>query len=523
MRNAVLAFPADFDGWREAARTALRLGIPPEDLSFTTGEEAPGLFAEPLPSHAESAPDSPQPKVPKPFVELAGRLVCHSDSDRFVFAYRLLWRLQRDRNLLQIASDPDVLRAGEMEKAVRRDAHKMKAFVRFREVEDGEGARHYVAWFEPFHHIVERTAPFFARRFAGMVWTILTPERTAHWDGQTLLFLPGASRDMKPPGDDMEALWLTYYASIFNPARLKVKAMQAEMPKKYWANMPETALIKPLIAGAEAASRRMVETAPTLPSLHHARMREREAAMAKERAEQLGLGLDGGEMATTASAERGAGGEGSAATASGQPDVDRPKTIALARKAAAGCRACPLWEPATQTVFGQGPDDAAVMFVGEQPGDQEDIAGAPFVGPAGKVFDEALASAGIDRAQAYVTNAVKHFKFEPRGRRRIHAKPNGGEIRACRFWLDLERELVRPKLVVALGATAAQAVLGKAVTIRDTRSRLIDLEGDTQLFVTVHPAYLLRIPDPDRQAVERRAFEADMRAILTVLPQLALA
>ena len=526
MRNAVLAFPADFDGWRDAARTALRLGIPPEELSFTIGEEAPGLFAEPLPSYAESAPDAPQPTVPKPFIELARRLVCHADTDRLVFAYRLLWRLQGERNLLQVASDVDVLRATDMEKAVRRDAHKMKAFVRFREVEDGEGARHYVAWFEPFHHIVEWTAPFFARRFAGMVWTILTPERTAHWDGETLRFLAGASKDMKPPGDDMEALWLTYYASIFNPARLKVKAMQAEMPKKYWANMPETALIKPLIAGAEAASRRMVETAPTLPSLHHERMREREVTMAKEKAEQLGLGLAGGEFATDPSEEGGAGGAGSAAsatTAPAQPEADHPKSIAAARKAAANCRACPLWKPATQTVFGKGPDDAPVIFVGEQPGDQEDIVGAPFVGPAGKVFDEALAAAGIDRAQAYVTNAVKHFKFEPRGKRRIHAKPNGGEIRACRFWLDLERDLVRPKLIVALGATAAQAVLGKTVTIRDTRSKLIDLDGETQLFVTVHPSYILRIPDPDRQALERQAFQADMRAILAALPQLALA
>ena len=126
------------------------------------------------------------------------------------------------------------------------------------------------------------TAPFFARRFAGMVWTILTPERSAHWDGSELTFLPGATKDMRPEGDDMEALWLTYYASIFNPARLKVNAMRAEMPKKYWANMPETALIKPLIAGAEAASRRMIETAPTLPSLRNERQKERDMARQPE-------------------------------------------------------------------------------------------------------------------------------------------------------------------------------------------------------------------------------------------------
>lgn len=492
MNSARLSFPADFDGWRQAARTALALGIPPEALSFVVGEEAPGLFAEPLP---EAPAEAAQPTVPKAFPELARKLVCHADADRFVFAYRLLWRLQTERKLLEIASDPDVLRATAMEKAVRRDSHKMKAFVRFREVEDGEGGKHYVAWFEPFHHVVELTAPFFARRFAGMVWTIMTPERSVHWDGAELAFLPGATKDMRPKDDDMEALWLTYYASIFNPARLKVKAMQAEMPKKYWANMPETALIKPLVAGAEAAARRMIATAPTLPSLSHERRVER------ERMEKARTGPDHDADMTG----------------------ERPKSVAAARAAAKSCKACPLWEPASQTVFGEGPDDAPVIFVGEQPGDQEDIAGEPFVGPAGKVFDQALAAAGIDRRQAYVTNAVKHFKFTPRGKRRIHAKPNAGEVKACRWWLDLERDLIKPKLIVALGATAAQAVLGRSVTIRDTRSRLIDLDEATRLLVTIHPSYILRLPDEAARARESEAFNADMAIVLDFLPELKLA
>ncbi|HDZ72533.1 MAG TPA: DUF4130 domain-containing protein [Aurantimonas coralicida] len=487
---ARLAFAADFDGWRKAARTALALGIPPEVLSFVVDDEAPGLFAEPLP---EAPADAAQPTVPKAFPDLSRKLLCHADSDRFVFAYRLLWRLQTEKKLLEIASDPDVLRATAMEKAVRRDSHKMKAFVRFREVEDGEGGKHYVAWFEPFHYVVELTAPFFARRFAGMVWTIMTPERSVHWDGAELAFLPGATKDMRPKDDDMEALWLTYYASIFNPARLKVKAMQAEMPKKYWANMPETALIKPLVAGAEAAARRMIATAPTLPSFSHERRMERE------------------QMAKTSTALDHAAGDA------------RPDSIRAARAVARSCKACPLWEPATQTVFGQGPDDAPVIFVGEQPGDQEDIAGEPFVGPAGKVFDQALAAAGIDRRQAYVTNAVKHFKFVLRGKRRIHAKPNAGEVKSCRWWLDLERELIKPKLIVALGATAAQAVLGRSVAIRDIRSRLIDLDEATKLLVTIHPSYILRLPDEAVRAGESEAFNADMAMVLDFLPELTLA
>ncbi|NDV86047.1 UdgX family uracil-DNA binding protein [Aurantimonas aggregata] len=489
MFTAPLSFPADFDGWRVASRTALALGVPPEEMSFTVGEETPGLFAEPLPPAPAGAP---QPTVPKAFPELAAKLVCHADTDRFVFAYRLLWRLQTEKQLLEIASDPDIIRAREMEKAVRRDSHKMKAFVRFREIEDPELGRHYVAWFEPFHHIVELTAPFFARRFAGMVWTILTPERSVHWNGSDLSYLPGATKDMRPKDDDMEALWLTYYASIFNPARLKVKAMQAEMPKKYWANMPETALIRPLIEGAEAASQRMIETAPTLPGLRHERQVERERMARRVPAE--------------ASEER-----------------TRPVDLETARNGAKHCKACPLWEPATQTVFGRGPADAPVMFIGEQPGDQEDLAGEPFIGPAGKVFDQALAAAGIDRTRAYVTNAVKHFKFVPRGKRRIHAKPNAGEVQACRWWLDVERELIRPKLVVALGATAAAAVLGRTVTIRDTRSKLIDLDEETKLLVTVHPSYILRLPDAAAQARESAAFNADMALVRRTVPELALA
>mgnify|MGYP003645607513 CR=1 FL=1 len=494
MFDARLAYPADFEGWRMAARTALTLELPPEELSFTIGEAAAGLFAEPLP---EPPADALQPKVAKAFPDLARKLVCHADEDRFVFAYRLLWRLQSEKKLLEIAADRDILRATEMEKAVRRDSHKMKAFVRFREIEDGELGRHSIAWFEPFHHTVELTAPFFARRFAGMVWTILTPERTAHWNGEALSFLPGATRDMAPSDDDMEALWLTYYASIFNPARLKVKAMVAEMPKKYWANMPETALVKPLIAGAEAATRRMLETQPSLPSFRDERLKERRAVSLPDRKK----------IPETAS---GLGGGGA------------PATIAEAREQAAGCRACPLWEPATQTVFGKGPEDAPVIFVGEQPGDQEDIAGEPFVGPAGKVFDQALAAAGIDRSHAYVTNAVKHFKFEPRGKRRIHAKPNTGEIKVCRWWLDQERALIAPKLIVALGATAAQAVLGRTVTIKATRSKLIDLEEGTKLLVTVHPSYILRLPDEAAKARETEAFQADMALVLETVPELAV-
>ena len=193
--------------------------------------------------------------------------------------------------------------------------------------------------------------------------------------------------------------------------------------------------------------------------------------------------------------------------------ADDSATLAEVREAAEDCRRCPLWRNATQTVFGEGPDTAEVVFVGEQPGDQEDIAGKPFVGPAGRVFDAILDEAGIARDKTYVTNAVKHFKFEPRGKRRIHSKPNSGEIAACRFWLDLERALVRPKLVVALGATAVHSLMGKAGAISALRGKKLELPDGAALIVTVHPSYLLRLPDRARASEERARFEADLKAV----------
>jgi uracil-DNA glycosylase len=443
----------DFEGWRAAARALALAGVPPEEVDWQVG--AGGLFgaAAPLPAPAPGAAIS----VPKAFLALAETAICHSDPERFALLYALLVRLRTRPRALEDEADPLVRRLGAMAKAVRRDIHKMHAFVRFREVEDGDGLR-YVAWFEPEHHIVRAASGFFARRFANMAWSILTPSLSIHWDGARLSEGPGATRADAPSGDPIEEVWKTYYASIFNPARLKVGAMLKEMPKRYWKNMPETALVGELVAGAQA----------------------REAAMVA-----VSQGAIGGNAATA---------------------------WATLRAEAAGCTRCPLYRPATQTVFGEGPLDATLMFVGEQPGDQEDLAGRPFVGPAGQLFDRALGEAGIDRASAYVTNAVKHFKFEPRGKRRIHSKPDAGEIEACRWWIDQERMLIRPPITVALGATAARSLFGKAVTVSRLRGaphRLPDDGGEA--WVTVHPSFLLRVRDA--KEAEYARFVADLRLI----------
>jgi DNA polymerase len=194
-------------------------------------------------------------------------------------------------------------------------------------------------------------------------------------------------------------------------------------------------------------------------------------------------------------------------------DVDAPRSLREARDQAETCRRCPLWRDATQTVFGEGPESATVIFVGEQPGDQEDLAGKPFVGPAGKMFDAVLEDADFDRKKTYVTNAVKHFKFEPRGKKRIHSKPNAGEIQACRWWLDHELGFIKPELVVALGATAAQSLLGKAAPVTKLRGTTVERDDGLRVFIAVHPSYLLRIPDEAARQAERKRFLDDMKKV----------
>ena len=205
--------------------------------------------------------------------------------------------------------------------------------------------------------------------------------------------------------------------------------------------------------------------------------------------------------------------------------VARPSNLRAAWEAlfdeARGCTRCDLYKYATQTVFGEGPLNASILFVGEQPGDQEDLAGRPFVGPAGALFDDALENAGIDRSTVYVTNAVKHFKFVAKGKRRIHNKPDSGEISACRWWIEHERELIRPPVTVALGATAARSLIGKTVTIGKVRGAPLTLEDGSECWVTVHPSSLLRMPDREKRHEARALFIRDLKLIKSRAAELA--
>jgi len=453
-----LASEDDFDSWRDAARGLAEAGIPYEAITWQINGGGADLLFGPA-----TAPPSPGPSftVPRGFIDLAKAAVCHRDPERFALLYRLLLKLRTGRHAMEDRADPLLDRLERMAKEVRRDAHKMHAFVRFREVEEEDGTR-FVAWFEPDHHIVRREAGFFMRRFANMRWSILTPDLTIHWDGKRLSETPGATRRDAPDGDPVEETWKTYYASIFNPARVKVKAMTKEMPKKYWKNMPETALISGLIAAAQNREAAMIETSRS------------QAPMSQSNVQASWVSL---------------------------------------RAQAAACTRCDLYQCATQTVFGEGPLDARIIFVGEQPGDQEDLAGRPFVGPAGQLFDAALEEAGIDRSATYVTNAVKHFKFVLRGKKRIHSKPDTAEIDACRWWQEQERGLIRPSLTVALGATAARSLTGRTVTISKVRDLPLTLADGSECWVTVHPSFLLRLPDAEAQRTERARFVDDLKRI----------
>lgn len=471
-----LASPEDRAGFWTHASLCRQQGLHPSQVSFGVAGETGDLFG--TPGAMASGRQEPAAHVAAfrerygtPLTSLIDTLLLHCDPERFNLAYRLLTRSDHDPHTPSILSDPDVARARDLEKSVRRDLHKMTAFVRFR-AQPAPAEREtfpksdYIAWFEPEHHIVRAVAPFFVRRFTSMRWSILTPRTSAHWDGATLSFSTGSVRADAPASDPLEDVWRTYYGSIFNPARLKPKAMQAQMPKKYWHNLPEARLIAPLIAEAQQRSANMIAAQPTSPRVARA---------------------------------------ASPALESRMPAATLPD---LAMQVAA-CTRCPLHCHATQAVAGEGPHGARMMIVGEQPGDEEDLAGRPFIGPAGRLLDEALRRSGIDRGACYVTNAVKHFKFEPRGKRRLHKSPNVSEIDQCRWWINQERALIQPEVILALGATAARSILSAAVKIDNVRGHPIVHEG-ARVVVTAHPAYLLRLTDGEEKRRQWSLFLQDL-------------
>ncbi len=467
-----------FDSWKVVARGLLAERVRPEEVVWEPGES---LFAN-EPVVKTVAPIS----VPADLVDLAKAVTCHQDSSRWALLYRIFWRviLGGERKLLEISSDRDVAKARVMQKSVRREIHKMHAFVRFRKVgEDETGRERFVAWFEPDHFIVEAGTPFFRKRFANMDWSIFTPKGCAHWFGGQLKFSEGIPVDPTHHPDELEAVWKTYYRSIFNPARLKVGAMRAEMPKRYWKNLPEADLIESLVRDSQNRVGEMLEIEPR-----------------PVRAERKNAYLGNLKERSIVPHCAGPGGDSS---------------IEEIARLLPGCRQCPLWKSATQAVPGEGPMDARVMIVGEQPGDREDLEGRPFVGPAGKLLDQALAEAGIDRGSAYLTNAVKHFKWEARGKHRLHHKPAAGEIDACKPWLLAELSKIAPEILVILGNTAARSLLGPGIQVSKQRGIFAAPHLAKKVILTVHPSFLLRVSGEERKKEEYRLFVSDLELAMT--------
>jgi len=461
----------DFDEFRAVARAGLMGELSPEELQFIDHRQGPSLLSisgEELIQSVKNSGGGEIVRVPPKFLNLGQTVACHRQPDRFHLLYRLLWRLTHGENhLLDVATDDDVHPLLMMEKAVRRDAHKMKAFVRFKRVAESHDEQ-FVAWHCPDHYTLRMVAPFFSRRFPTMNWAILTPDESVHWDQQQLHYGPGVPLKSASQQDVLEDLWKVYYANIFNPARVNLLMMTREMPRRHWRTLPEAEIIDQLIAEAP----------------------ERVAAMVRHQ-------------------------EGSRITAA--DFLPEQRDFDSLQEAAHSCQGCDLYRSATETVFGVGPVNARLMLVGEQPGDEEDKTGQPFVGPAGEVLDRILTSLNLDRSELYITNAVKHFKFTMSGTRRLHSKPSAREVTACRPWLDSELELIRPDVLVCLGVTAAQAVIGRHFKLTQHRGTIIKTAACDQTIATYHPSALLRMPDKIQRDRLEELFTQDLTLAASLL------
>ncbi|NHZ41836.1 UdgX family uracil-DNA binding protein [Massilia aquatica] len=446
-----------FEQWRHAARDLLAHKVPPHAVQWISHKDDGDLFSqgeEPQPSGAVQAESKSTMRIPRQLMDMLQSAACCRVPNRWAFLYLVLWRWQQGEKDVLSAADEDGARLHAMVKAVRREEHDMHAYIRFRERREDAGPPRFVAWFEPAHDVLPQVARHFTSRMGKVSWMIATPEASVLWDGATLHSTGPLMRGPEDIDDAGEALWLTYYRSIFNPARLNADLMHGHIPTRFWKNLPEGALVPEMVSQAAAGARRVGQT--------HS------------------VGQRGGTVIPI-SADK------------AQPQRDAPSTLDQ-------CRRCELWQHATQAVGGVGPLEARIMLVGEQPGDQEDLAGLPFVGPAGQLLDRAMAKAELDRRTIYLTNAVKHFKWEPRGKRRMHKTPAQREVDACAYWLGSELEQVQPEVVVALGSTALKAVTGNPhATLKEVLGKPFMHEG-RWVVVVYHPSYILRVPGEDMKA-----------------------
>lgn len=451
----------DFADWRARARMLLAAGVAPHAAQWESDDDLFGGAAIASPAGKGAL------RVSARLLKMLEQAACYRCTDRWAFLYRVLWRWHEGELDVVSAADEDGARLHAMVKTVRREAHRMHAFLRFRERPEEAGAPRFYAWFEPAHDVLRDAAEHFSQRMGRNSWMIATPQGCAMWDGAALAYGPALAPEAVAAtraADGGDALWLAYYRSTFNPARLNRDAMTLHMPVRYWKNLPEAPLIPAMLSEAASGARRVAQAGKVGARAGKAVALEARDAM-----------------------------------------PERPLPHALD-----ACRRCPLWREATQAVPGRGPANARLMFVGEQPGDQEDLAGLPFIGPAGQLLDDAFSRAGIVRDDVYLTNAVKHFKWEARGKRRLHRTPAQQEADACRPWLEQELMQVQPRVVVALGATALKSLLGdRSASLNDLRGTPVQC-GDYLVIATWHPAYVLRLPE---RASQEAAFDDIVRVL----------
>ena len=407
MRRIVLANETDWDGWRSATRRLVMGDVPPEDVSWSVG--APHADLDNLPDSGNGF------GVSRALLALTGVAIQAREPDRFGLLYSLVRRANAGERPLDDPDDPEAGWARRLALSVRAESHRMRAHLRFLRVEG-----RFLGWYAPAHFILEPNARLISRRFPDDVFSIVTPDGSAHWDGASLRFGPGLREAID---DNTLRVWWDAHAEALLTDTWEGSSLPDADPLDDVPNPPGRSAIGPVVLSTRTDPR-----------------------------------------------------------------------LAAAALDSATCQRCDLCRDATQTVFGEGPVDAPILFVGEQPGDREDVVGRPFVGPAGQLLDRAMEEAGIDRRAVYVTNAVKHFRFESSGPRRIHRTPDATHIDACGVWLRTERTCVNPVVTVLLGASAARAVLGRPVTVTRERGTPLTLPDRGPALVTVHPSYLLRIP-----------------------------
>ncbi|RKR45325.1 UdgX family uracil-DNA binding protein [Paraburkholderia sp. BL17N1] len=466
-----------FVAWRAASLSALAEGLAPEAIEWRIKQD-PELAQEQAlfdygTTSEEAEARSTAVHVSKELAALLQDAALCRESQRWAFLYKVLWRWHHGDRAAASPADADGARLYRMAKSVRRAKHDMIAYARFRKQASASTAAvqtpEYIAWHEPEHDVLAWAAEHFAQRMGRATWMITTPRGAAFWDGQQLHLKQRRAlpRDHRcDTADEAEALWLAYYRSTFNPARLNEAALEQHMPVRFWKGLPEGHLIPAMISEAKSGARRVAQAS--------------------------GVGALGGKIIPI--------------------EADMAQPIRVQPSSLDTCRRCDLWRNATQAVGSSGPGDARIMLIGEQPGDQEDLSGQPFVGPAGQLLETAITRAGLSREQVYLTNAVKHFKWEPRGKRRLHKTPGQREIEACSYWLESELHAVRPAVIVALGATALTALLRGKVSLKDYLDAPFNVDGGWGI-ATYHPSFALRQQtDADRDKILAEISNALIRA-----------